>query len=321
MKRAIRRNKKKIILVVLALVVFIIAVAILFRIYNHRVEKTLAAVSYTDEAEDTAASVDGIAYERDSSIKSYLFLGVDDAGLDYSTFGGGGRTDTIMLLVKNGEEIRILEISRDTMTEVDIYDAKGRYMSSGVMQINMQYAYGDSPRRSAYLTKQTVSELLGGINISGAIALNMSGIAPIVDAMGGVDVRMEEDCSYINPDYTLGAEVHMDGAQAERFIRWRDTSESGSNEGRMSRHTWFVRQMLQQADEDTVSTLLEVADPYLNTDLTVDELMSLYECHLVETFRLPGESREGDLHDEFYVDEEALRELELKLFYTPTASK
>ena len=321
MKKAIRRNRKKIILVILALVVFVVAIAVLFRIYNHRVAKTLSAVNYTAEIEEESIASNGIVYEPDTSIKSYLFLGVDDAGLDYSVFGGGGRTDTIMLLVKNGEEIRILEISRDTMTEVDTYDAKGRYMSSGVMQINMQYSYGDSPRRSAYLTKQAVSELLGDITISGAIALNMSGIAPVVDAMGGIDVRMEEDCSYINPEYTLDSVVHMDGAQAERFIRWRDTSESGSNEGRMSRHTWFVRQMISQADEDSVSTLLEVADPYLNTDLTVDEMKALYECHLVETLRLPGESREGELHDEFYVDEEALRELELKLFYTPTGSK
>ena len=311
------KRKKAIILVAVCLAVSAGIGALLSTQFNKRVERTVSASAQATEKQDNTVTKDGVVYKPDTEVRSYLFLGVDDAGLEYEDYGRGGRTDTILLLVKKGTALRILEISRDTMTEVDTYDSKGDYLSSGVMQINMQYSYGDSPRRSAYLTKRTVSKLLGGIEINGAIALDMSGIAPAVDVMGGITVRMEEDCSYIDPDYTLDAEIHMDGAEAEHFIRWRDTSVSGSNDARMSRHTWFIRQMLSQADEASVSGLLQAADPYLHTDLTAEEIQSIYQCTLAETIRVPGETRRGALHDEFYIDEDGLMKLLLRLFYVP----
>ena len=314
------KNKKAILLVVACLILSAVIGVLLSFVFRQKVERTVSASVQATEEQDNTVTKDGIDYKPDTEVRSYLFLGVDDAGLEYEYYGRGGRTDTILLLVKKGNTLRILEISRDTMTEVDTYDSKGDYLSSGVMQINMQYSYGDSPRRSAYLTKRTVSELLGGVEINGAVALDMSGIAPIIDAMGGITVRMEEDCSYIESGYAEDAEIHMDGAEAEHFIRWRDTSVSGSNDVRMSRHTWFIRQMLSQADETSVSKLLQAADPYLHTDMTAEEIKDLYMCSLVETIRLPGETRRGNLHDEFYVDEDGLLNIMLGLFYAPAGT-
>nr|MCR4804375.1 LCP family protein [Clostridia bacterium] len=225
------KTRKQVRLVAIVLIACILAGAALAAIYRDRIQRTLAGADYTPEKEKTTITRDGVVYERREGVRAFLFLGVDDVGLSYEDYGRGGRTDTILLLVKNGEELRILEISRDTMTKVDTYNPAGEYLSSGVMQINMQYSFGDSPRRSAYLTKKTVSKLLGGVEINGSIALDMSGIQPVVDALGGIDVRMEEDCSYISPEYTLDAEVHMDGAAAEYFIRWRDKAV-GSNDVR-----------------------------------------------------------------------------------------
>ena len=315
------KNKKAILLVAACLAASAVIGVLLSSVFNQKVERTVASVSQTADRPDNTVIKDGVIYKPNPEVRSYLFLGVDDAGQEYEDYGRGGRTDTILLLVKRNDTLRILEISRDTMTEVDTYNTAGDYLSTGVMQINMQYSFGDSPRRSAYLTKRTVSALLGGINIHGAIALDMSGIAPIVDTLGGITVRMEEDCSYIDPDYTQDAEIQMDGAEAEHFIRWRDTSVSGSNDARMSRHTWFIRQMLSQADDTSVSRLLQAADPYLNTDMTAEEIKALYMCSLVETIRLPGETRRGALHDEFYIDEDGLLNILLRLFYTPAGTE
>ena len=309
------KNKRALLLAAACLLVSAGIGVGLFSVYNQRIAKTVSNTAPAETAETRTIIHNGDSYRPDESVRSYLFLGVDDVGLSYEDYGRGGRTDTLLLLVKKNDTICILEISRDTMTEVDTYDPAGDYLSSGVMQINMQYSYGDSPRRSAWLTKRTVSELLGGININGVAALDMSGIAPIVDTLGGITVRMEKDCSYIDPEYTADAEIHMDGAAAEHFIRWRDTSVSGSNDTRMSRHTWFIRQMLTQANGESLTALLNAADPYLHTDMTAEEISALYECELAETIRLPGETRRGTLHDEFYVDEDALQELLLKLFY------
>ena len=315
--------KKPVRLVAIALALSAVAGTGLMHIFNQKVDRTLTesaeAYGYTEAAEPVTR--DTLVPERDRDVRSYLFLGVDDAGLNYEEYGRGGRTDTMLLLVKNGTDIRVLEISRDTMTEVDAYDTAGDYLSTGVMQINMQYSFGDSPRRSAYLTKRTVSKLLGGVDIDGTAALNMSGIAPVVDALGGIDVVMEEDCTRIDPAYVRGAEIHMDGKAAERFVRWRDPAVSaGSNDGRMDRHSWFIRQMLEKADSDRISKLLDAAEPYLNTDLTAEELKTLSECRLTGMIRLPGEDRAGARHEEFYVDEDKLQDLIIELFYTTAAA-
>ncbi len=311
-----KKTKKAILLAVICLILSAAAGAGLSVVFNRRVERTVsAAVQAEPKPPDGTVEKDGVRYRLDRDVRSYLFLGVDDAGLSYESYGRGGRTDTILLLVKKDDKLRILEISRDTMTEVDTYDADGEYLSSGVMQINMQYSFGDSPRRSAYLTKRTVSELLGDVRIDGTAALDMRGIAPIVDSLGGITVRMEEDCSYIDPSYTANAEITMDGQAAERFIRWRDTSVSGSNDARMSRHNWFIRQMLRQSGEAELTALLEAASPYLNTDMTAEELQGLYGCTLEESIKVPGETRSGSVHDEFYVDEDALSEILIRIFY------
>ena len=315
------KNKKAILLVAVCLIASVAIGALLSVAFSKKVERTVTASVREETKTDNTLTKDGVVFKPDTSVRSYLFLGVDDAGLDYEAYGRGGRTDTILLLVKKGETLHLVEISRDTMTEVDTYDTAGDYLSSGVMQLNMQYSFGDSPRRSAYLTRRTVSRLLGGVDIHGSVALDMSGIAPIVDELGGITVHMEADCSYIDPGYTAGAEVRMDGQAAERFIRWRDTGVSGSNDARMTRHAWFIRQMLEQVDGADVSGLLQAADPYLHTDLTAEEIKALYDCTLAETIRLPGETRTGASHDEFYIDEDGLTELLLKLYYIPAGTE
>ncbi len=309
------KNKKTILLVLVCLLLSAAIFTGLFSAYNKKVAKTLSGVEQTAAEKDRIVR-SGVSYRRDTEVKTYLFLGVDDVGLNYENYGSGGRTDTLLLLVKKDDRLRILEISRDTMTEVDTYDASGDYLSTGVMQINMQYSFGDSPRRSAYLTKRTVTELLGGVRIDGTISLDMSGIAPIVDTLGGITVRMEEDCSYIDASYAKDAVIRMDGQAAERFIRWRDYSiQTGSNDARMGRHSWFIRQMLGQMGETELTELLQAAEPYLNTDMTAEELQALKTCSLTETIKVPGETRAGKLHEEYYVDEEALREIVLQIFY------
>ena len=315
MKNRKHKIKKEYLIVGGAVVLSVLIGALLSFIFSRRVERTVSEASYTPPSDNTTITRDGVTYKRDGSVRAYLFLGVDDVGLSYEDYGRGGRTDTIMLFAKDGSELRILEISRDTMTEVDTYDTAGDYLSTGAMQINMQYSFGNSPSRSAYLTKRAVSSLLGGIEINGAVALDMSGIAPIVDSLGGIDVLMEEDCSYIDTSYVAGAEIHMDGEEAESFIRWRDKSSVGQNDARMSRHNWFIRQMLTKVKGQDLTGFFSIADPYINTDLTADEINDLFECDLADTVRVPGESRRTSVHDEFYVDEDALQVILIDLFY------
>lgn len=272
--------------------------------------------------------LDGKTYRRRTDLKTVLFLGVDDTETveaEGIQVGNRGRADAIVLFVLDttAKTIQAVAISRNTMTEVDVYKGNGDLAYSGVMQINMQYAFGDSPSRCNFLVKRTVSELLYDVRIDGCLSMTMEGIAVIVDGMGGITLTMPRDYTEIDERYTAGATVTMDGAAAERFARYRDTSIRGSAEDRLERQSWFVHTMFRQLKEqgnmeERLDWMLETAEEYIETDLDAETIKMLANYEMLdETKKVPGTNVAGKLFDEYYVDEEALQALILALFYKP----
>lgn len=270
---------------------------------------------------------DGVEYRRRTDVKTILFLGVDNAYT--SEFGAGlvgnnGRSDVIMLFVVDTKTktTELLTVSRDTITEVDVYDGLGELQYSAPMQITLQYSFGNSAKRSCFLTQRTVSELLYDTRIDGYFSLTMDGIPVIVEELGGVTLTLPEDYSYIDPAYTKGATVTLDGDAAERFIRYRDITVMGSNETRSQRLTFLATEVFRQIKnvpdlEEAVNRLMSVAGDYIETDLDGETLKLLAGSTVTETCKVPGEVVEGELHNEYHVDEQGLRELVIRLFYRP----
>ena len=262
-------------------------------------------------------------YTQKSGITTVLLLGIDYGGEeDERTAGTGGRSDTIILLILDDKDktITTLSVNRDTITEVDLYDSKGEYLYSGDMQINMQYAFGDSPRRANYLTKRTVSELLCGRRIDGCAALSLEGLPVVADLMGGLMLTMNADYTYIDAAYTEGSTHTLKGEELERFIRYRDIEETGSNEQRLERHEWLIQQLFESFKgkdlSDLAETIMDKADAYIESDLDAETIAKIGRYQMKEeSLRVPGSTVAGDLHDEFYVDQEALEALLLELFY------
>lgn len=283
-----------------------------------------------DGGEDwnSTISYNGVKYKRRNDLRTVLFLGVDNTDTSpgaAGALGNNGRADAIMLFIldNTNKTTQVLMISRDTMTEVDIYDGAGNFSFSGQSQINMQYAYGNSAMRSCFLMKRTVSELLYGVRIDYHFALTMDGIATIVDTMGGITLTMPEDFTYIDSRCKAGAVVTFDGAEAERFIRYRDTSDRGSNEQRVERQSWFMHAIFNSMRDggnmsNTLDEILEAADPYIETNLDGDTIDKLASFNMApDSMKVPGEVYAGEAHDEYYVDELALQELIINIFYAP----
>ncbi len=275
---------------------------------------------------ESTVVLNGTTYRRRTDLKTVLFLGVDDTDTvqaEGDIIGNNGRTDAIVLFILDttNETTQALFISRDTITEVDVYKGNGDLAYSGQMQINMQYAFGNSARRSCFLTERTVSELLYDTRIDSCLSMTMEGISVIVDQLGGVTLTMPEDYTQIDERYREGATVTLNGADAERFVRYRDTAVQGSAETRADRQNWFMRSLLRQIEAQgnltqSLEQLLEAAQPYIETDLDAETMRMLTSYTLRdETLKVPGSSESGRFHDEYHVDEGALRELILQLFY------
>ena len=90
--------------------------------------------------------IDGNTYVYNSNMRNILFMGVDKkeemTSNEYA--GNGGQADCIMLLCLNTEDMTgtLLNISRDSMTDIDIYDISGDFVTTEKQQLALQYAYG-----------------------------------------------------------------------------------------------------------------------------------------------------------------------------------
>lgn len=265
---------------------------------------------------------DGAAYRRNTALKTILLLGIDQSEEDRTyLLGGGGHSDAIMLLIldEDSQTMKLLEISRDSMVDVDVYNQRDEYLYTGQMQLTLQYSVGSSMSRSNWLMKNKVSELLCGVPVDFALSLAMDGIAPAVDALGGITLTFEEDYTEIDPAFEQGAEVLLDGALAYKFVHDRDIEVLGSNDDRMERHAQVLRAIAGQmacVTTDQIDQLMDAAGPYLETDLDLDTLYALRSYTLdEELLKAPGGTQAGKAHDEYYLDEGALQAMVLELFY------
>lgn len=275
----------------------------------------------------STVEMDGVTYKLRRNLKTVLFMGIDKASTVHAVgsdiVGNNGRADALMLFILD-EETRTAQtvvISRDTMTEVDVYQTNGDLGYSGEMQICMQYAFGNSDTRSCFITARTVSELLYGVKIDGYLAFIMDGIQPVVDAIGGVEVTLPEDYLDISPDYVAGTHLTLDGPMTERFVRYRKKSEADGNTDRAMRHEFILQSVFQQmmgVSANEMTSLMEVAEPYLVTNLDGETLKALARYDLSEEkILVPGLADQPNYYYEYHVDEPALQRLIIDLFYEP----
>ena len=66
-----------------------------------------------------------------------------------------------------------------------------------------------------------------------------------------------------------------------------------------------------------IESLMDAADEYIESDLSGETIKLISGSQMGdETIDLPGEYTTG-VHDEYHVDEEALKELVINTFYVP----
>lgn len=326
MKRKKKLNRKQMGMLVIVAVCVLVAAGWLVGSQLQKNKNVIRSGGNVQETEDDkTVTYQGKKYRYKKNLKNILFMGIDKREeVTVQEFSGrGGQSDTLLLFVMDKKEktTKLLQISRDSMINLKIYDTEGTLLAEEEGQIALQYAYGDGAKESCRLTEKAVSELLYGVKINGYASLNMDGIVSIVDALGGVPITLPGDYSYIDASYEKGAAVTLDGASAERFVRYRDIEETGSNNVRMERQTVFMNAMMKALkdyvqDGNEYDTLMESASPYMVTDVTAEEMKALAEYNVSEPYyKVPGQTVEGEEHDEYQVDDEALYELVLELFY------
>lgn len=273
----------------------------------------------------------GKRYQYNSLITTVLYAGIDSEGTmqDYS-YTDAPRADSINLVVldKKNKKMTIVAINRDTMTEIRRYGVTGKDRGTYVSHLGLAYTYGDGGEVSCENLREAVSSLLKGIPINEYVVTNRSSMPYINDLVGGVTVTVpNNDLASEYPEFRAGAQAELNADNIETYLRKRDTGENFSNEGRIERQqsyvTAYVEKFKALIDADLNGTWNKVSDmdDYIQTSITKNKYLKLANLVSELSFGtedfcvLEGEDQAGELHDEFYVDEDALYEKVIELFY------
>lgn len=346
-----KRRKKIVLTVAFELLIFIAIVYVAFQIVrtvgknslNSRAESAgpeLALVevqsqTLTEEEEsiwqDGWVKHEGKIYTYNEDIMTFLFMGIDKNS-DVKEVAEGtnaGQADALFLAVMNphNKTIKVIGINRNTMADVDLYNEEGAYINTVKAQIAVQHGFGNGVEESCEYQKKAVQKLFYNLPIHGYAAINMSAIPTINDAVGGVDVTVLEDLTKKDSTLVKDARVHLMGQSAFWYVKYRDTNEFASADGRLERQKQYLNAFIGEAkkaakkDVTVALDLYKAVSPQMVTDITVDEVAYLAPILTdyrfdSDSFYMPeGETVMGEQFEEFYVDEDNLYEMILEVFY------
>ena len=172
---------------------------------------------------------------------NYLLLG-SDAGPGRV----GGRSD-VMVLVHVPEDkhnVTLIHFPRDLYVSIPDH---------GKNKLNAAFAFGGSP-----LLVQTMQNLLG-VEVDHVAMVDFEGFKRMTDAVGGVDVKVEEASTGNGVTFNEGT-MHMDGETALIFVRQRkQLSEGDISRGR--RQQAFIKAlMLKTLSAETLTNPIRLKD-------------------------------------------------------------
>ena len=272
----------------------------------------------------------GTAYAKREDLETVLLLGVDKfAGETPEGYINNQQADFLLLLVmdKQHETCIPIQLNRDTMTEIQILGVTGEPAGTFTGQLALAHTYGSGEEDSCENTVLAVSNLLYGMEIDHYVSLTMDGVALLNDLVGGVTVEVLDDFSGIDDSLVQGETVTLQGQQALTYVRSRGGMEDSSNLHRMERQRQYLaalqqqlKQASQQEDGFTLDALLQLNE-YMVSDCTVNQLSdlgdSLATYQVSDILTTPGDAQEGEEFMEFTVDEDALQQLVMDVFYEP----
>ena len=335
-RKAIRQRK----ICMLLIIILIIVLSILGGGYYLLNQKNAALPKIGGQNSDSRNQTDlsqnsdiveykGKTYKYNDHLSNYLFLGIDtrEAVDTYQSQADAGQADAIFLVSMDRatEKIKVLFIPRDSMTRIEVFNPYGQSLGETTDHLNIQYAFGDGKEKSCELMKTAVSDMLDGLPIQGYCSMNMDGISVITDFVGGIQLTIPDDSlADVNPEYKKGAVVDITGETAEQFVRYRDIDKTQSALVRQERQKTFLQALVQKAQEKAgedagfVTGLYDSVKSYTVTNMGNDifaKLLAASQNGITDTETVPGEGTHGENFDEYHIDEDALSDLIISMFY------
>jgi LCP family protein required for cell wall assembly len=217
-----------------------------------------------------------------------LLIGAD-------TQGGGHRTDTMITVSIDPvtKQVAMFSLPRDTKNVPMPPEARRVWGSVFGQKINAFFAqnrgrsdiWPGTDNTRGYNALKTTLGYLYGLDIKYFVEVDFNGFKKVIDALGGVNVNVQvpvvDDTfpSGVNKDirlYIPSGLQHMDGAQALRYARSRNTS---SDFDRAARQQRLLISLREQADPQALiprlPDLVAALKKSVRTDIPLDQLDEL----------------------------------------------
>lgn len=206
-----------------------------------------------------------------------LFIGSDSRKLKSKGYGNesGQRSDALMLVhfAKDNARVDAVQIPRDTLTTLPACDDTGSGAFRGGYNLMINSALAGGPACSVRAV-----EALSGVHIDHFVQLDFDGFASMVNALGGVDVCLNEPMVDRDAKLDLPAgKQKLDGKNALALARTRHAVGDGSDIGRLGHQQVVMSSIIGRARDAGVLTRPDRLFKFLNaltSSITVDEDIS-----------------------------------------------
>jgi LCP family protein required for cell wall assembly len=267
-----RRRLRNLLILLIVFVVLAGGGALAVTLYARDIDGDIARI----EAFDQVPQEDRPVKEQAAGdAMNFLILGSDTRDPETT---GGSRSDTIILLHLPAERssAQLVSIPRDTWVHIP-RSADGRRGNTEA-KINAAFAWGGTP-----LMVQTVEDYTG-VRIDHVLMVDFAGFKDIVDALGGVDIDVEEPFTSthsLSPGgvrkFKDGPQI-MDGATALDYARERYAFKDGDF-ARIRHQQDVIKAILSKASSGGILTSPGRLNSFLRATadaVSVDKTLNLF---------------------------------------------
>ena len=290
-----------------------------------------------DNEYNEVVQYNGKNYVYNSNVITFAFLGIDQNKFKNSSsanYVGSADTDIVVAVNTKNGKVDIIAIPRDTMVDIDVYNNDGDFLRSENKQLCLAYRFANGGEKSSQNVTKAMSRILG-VPIDKYFTLDLSGIGPLNDAIGGVTLESKFDFVHdYGLDIHIGDEIKLEGDMAQMYVRARSSDNVNASLGRTERQIQYIKayakRLIPAVKEDfsTISKLYDTAQKYSQTNISIENITYIasillsknvtdFNTHtLAGTMQpAPVPMKEEEVYAEYILDENAKQELVLNIFY------
>lgn len=278
-------------------------------------------------------------YSYNNNIINLLVLGIDDLDVVKEKEGlyNGGQSDAIYILSldTSNKKFWLVQVPRDAVAYVDIYDGEGNITNSVEAQITVQHGFGNGMEESNNRSAKAISRMFYGLPIHSVTSANMGGVIAVNDAIGGVTVQSLYTFSTFANDYGAretfieGETYNLMGVSAYNYIHFRDFTRMNTSSERLARQKQYLNSFFDSAwstiahNPTKIIDIYNTAMDYIITDLSTSEMVTLVSeaagCSFGGIYTIEGNVRDGQQEGEselYDIDQNKLKEYLINNYYT-----